>query len=143
MLREFALAGLLASCAAGQAQSIYKCRAGGKLTYASAPCDGAAVTAIDAPYVPEPDPRFSAELKRDKALLAGLQKARRAEALREQRAAAQAERGAAVRRQRCAKLALQKRWADQDAGRAAGFDQEATQRKAQRMGEAFAVECPD
>lgn len=143
MLRMLALLGLLASCAAGQAQTIYKCRSGARLTYASEPCDGQAVTAIGAPPQAPADPRAEAQLRHEQALLASLQKSREARERREQAAAARADRAAAVHRQRCARLALKKRWADESAGRAAGFDKEPLQRKAQRMGEAMAVECRD
>lgn len=146
MLRQCVLLGLLAGSAGGQAQTLYKCSAGGKVTYASAPCDGAVVAIIATPAPPPPDPGAGQEREREAALLAKLGKeraAREARDLRQQRAAGRRARAAAKYQQRCARLALRKRWADQDASRAAGFDKEALQQKARRMGEAMAVECPD
>lgn len=142
MLRMLAFVGLLASASAAFAQSVYKCTAGGKVTYASAPCDGASVTAMATPSTPQPDPQAARQFAHEKALLAALQKERAGRDAREQRAAAKAEQAAAMRSQRCAKVALQKRWADENASRAAGFDKEALKRKAQRMGEAMAIQCP-
>lgn len=146
MLRQFVLLGLLAGSAGGLAQTLYKCSTGGRVTYASAPCDGAVVATIATPAPPAPDPAAGEQREREAALLAKLGKeraAREARDLREQRTAGRQARAAAKYRQRCARLALRKRWADQDAGRAAGFAKESLQRRAHRLGEAMAVECPD
>lgn len=142
MLRMLAFVTLLASAGAAFAQSVYKCSVGGKVTYASAPCDGASVSAIAVAAAPPPDPLAARQFAHEKALLATLQKERAGRDAREQRAASKAEQAAALRSQRCAKVALQKRWADENADRAAGFDKQALKRKAHRMGEAMAIECP-
>ncbi len=133
---------LTALCAGAHARQLYKCSTGGTVTYASVPCDGAAVTELAVPAAPASDPASGAELKRQKALLAGFEKARRASETRDERAAQVAARAAAVRRQRCARLALKQRWADDVADRAAGFGKEALQEKARRMREVMALECP-
>ena len=143
MLQFFAVLGLWALCGSTHAQQVYKCNAGGKVTYASAPCDGAAVTAIAVGAAPAPDPGAEQDLKRQKKLLAGFEKERSAREARDDRSAAVAARASAVRRQRCARLGLQKRWADETADRAAGFGKEALQDKARRMSEVMAVECPN
>jgi len=142
MLRILALLGLLVSSSAALAQAIYKCSAGGRVTYASAPCDGASVTAIAVPVAPAPDPQAALLFKREKALLATLQHERASREAREQRAAAIAQQSAARHHQRCARIALQKRWADDNANRAAGPAKEPLKRRAKQMGEAMAIECP-
>ena len=143
MLHCFAVLVLWAVCAAAPAQQLYKCITGGKITYASSPCDGATVTPITVPAAPEPDPAAAQVLARQQKLLAGLEKQRQALDARDERANAAAARAGAVRRQRCARLGLQKRWADETADRAAGFGKQALQDKARRMGEVMAVECPN
>jgi hypothetical protein len=127
------------------AQQLYKCTTGGKVTYASAPCDGASVsvTPLAVPAAPAPDAAGAQVLARQKKLLAGFEKQRQAQDARDARASAVAARAGAVRRQRCARLELKKRWADETADRAAGFGKEALQDKARRMGEVMAVECPN
>ena len=142
MMQLFAVLILYALCAGAHARQLYKCSTGGKVSYASAPCDGAAVTQITVPAAPASDPAAGAELKRQKALLAGFEKARQAREARDERAAQVTARAAALRRQRCARLALKQRWADDVADRAAGFGKEALQEKARRMGEIMAIECP-
>lgn len=142
MLRLLALLGLLVSSSAAVAQSVYKCSLGGEVTYASAPCDGASVSALAVPVAPAPDPHAALQFKREQALLAALQKERTSRDAREQRAAAIAAQAAARQHQRCARIALQKRWADENAGRSAGFDKESLKRRAKRIGEAMALECP-
>ena len=142
MLRTLALLALLASGSAALAQPIYKCSAGGKLTYASAPCDSGSVSALAVPATPASDPRAAQQFKHEKELLASLLKQAASREARDARAGARAQQLAAARNQRCAKIALHKRWADDNAQRAAGFDQEALRRKARRMGELMAIECP-
>ena len=142
MLRILAFLGLLASGSAALAQSVYKCTIGGRVTYASAPCDSGSVSALTVPKEPAPDPAAAGQLKHEQALLATLLKQRADRDARDARAFAKAEQAGNKRNQRCAKAALQKRWADEDARRAAGFDKEALRHKAKRKGEAMAVECP-
>ena len=142
MLRILALFSLLAGSSAAFAQMVYKCSAGGKLTYASAPCDNASVSALAVPAAPAPDPRAALQFKHEQALLAALQKERVDREVRDARAAARAQHAAALHARRCAKIALQKRWADENADRAAGPGKEPLKRRARRMGEAMALECP-
>ena len=143
MLQCLAVLGLWALCAGACAEQLYKCTTGGKVTYASAPCDGATVTPMAVRAAPVPDPAAAQVLVHQKKLLAGFEKQRQAQDARDERANAAAARAGAVRRQRCARLELKKRWADETADRAAGFGKQALQDKARRMGEVMAVECPN
>ena len=142
MTHFFAVLTLCALCASAHARQLYKCSIGGKVTYASAPCNGAAVTELAVPAAPASEPEALARRKRQAALLASLEKERRAREMQDARASHLAARAAAMRRERCARLALKQRWADDVADRAAGFGKEALQDKARRMGEMMALECP-
>ncbi|OON63167.1 hypothetical protein B0920_07115 [Massilia sp. KIM] len=148
MLRTFsfftawALSGaVLAQAMADQAQAIYKCRDGERVTYGDQPCrqDGGRL-AVQA--APAPDPEAAARLERARAFLAEAEQARAAEALREERTLARARRDAATQRRRCDKLRLQQKWAEEDLARAGGERAAQARLKARRQQEALAVECP-
>jgi hypothetical protein len=141
MLRTIPALLLAATCCGAGAQSLYKCTVEGKVTYSGAPCKEGAEKTLSVPAAPAPDLERAKDLKREKAALATLQKARSAREDKEQRRLAQAERGASARDQRCAKLRLEKQWADDSADKAPGFNKATLKLKAQRMGEAMAVEC--
>ncbi len=135
---------LLCSLSFGAAaQSLYKCRIDGKLVYSGEPCKGVQSTAVAVPEAPKPDPAAALELKRQEAALEKLEKARKVREAQEQRFAASDARLAAVRRKRCDKLFLQRKYADEAAQSAAGFDKEELIQKAQRVREYVATECPD
>ena len=141
-----AIAGLLL-CAlmngAASAQTIYKCQIDGKVGYTDRPCAGG--SPLPVPAAPAPDAHAARELARQKALLATLQKERLAREAREQRDAGQAMRAAQQQQQqqrRCARMRLQKKWADETFRKAAGFDKEALREKARRQSELVALECP-
>jgi len=133
---------LLCACAAGAgAQTVYKCSAGGKVSYRDQPCADGRGTALAPP--PAPDAAAAAALaKQEKARLHLLQKERSARQLGEEKKSERADRAAAAARRHCARLRLQARWADEDAARANKASAAAARLKAKRQGEALAVECP-
>jgi hypothetical protein len=108
MLRHLSLLGLLALCGAAHADSIYKCSAGGKITYSSAPCGAGRATTIDSTA-----PASGAEadaattLARQKALLAAREQERTAGDARQTQAAhdaARINRVSAGRQADCARM---------------------------------------
>lgn len=138
MLRVLVLALL---CSTASAQTLYKCSVGGKITYSGKPCAGT-VTQIEVPAAPAPNPEAARDLARDKTLSAKLQKERQAREAQQQRDDDVLARTSGARAQRCAKLRLQKKWADEAAGKAVGPNREAAQEKARKQAEAMALECP-
>ena len=123
------------------AQTIYKCTSGGKVSYGEHPCADGKATALAVP--PAPSSAEAAEaLKRDKALLAALQKERAAAMARDERDSQRAARAAAGMRQKCERLRLQEKWAQEDAARADKATLSSARLKAKRQAEALAVQCP-
>lgn len=144
MLRLMPVLALSLLCSAASAQSLYKCRIDGKLTYSGAPCKEAPSTAIEVPEAPDkaPGAANADDLKRQQAISAKMAKERHVREAQDERLQAAASRVAAKRLERCAKLRLEKKWADEKAGRAASLDKEPLAEKARHMGEALAIECP-
>jgi hypothetical protein len=137
----FAFVILLSLCAGAGAQTLYKCRVDGTITYSGSPCEGAPSTTLEVPEAPAPDPDAAQELKRQQAVSSKLEKERRTREAAEQRTDAARARLAAAKRERCGKLALKSKYADEAAGAAAGFDKQELIEKARRMRESMAVEC--
>lgn len=133
---------LLCALAAGaDAQTVYKCSVGGKVSYRDQPCADGRGTALAPP--PAPDTAAATALaKQDKARLHALQNERARRELREDRESERAGRAAAAARRNCARLRLQARWAAEDAARASKAAAAAARLRAKRQGEALAVECP-
>jgi len=128
------------------AQTVYKCSAGGKTSYADRPCaQGTSKT------LPPPPAGISAAdtlgpQGGDARTLLALEKARIAreqEQAREERGQARQARATRVHRQKCDKLRLRRKWADEDLARSVhGRAYEAARTKARRAAESLAVECP-
>jgi len=132
-------------CQPALAGSIYKCLDGGRVSYSDRPCAGAGAT-LAVPDAPPPDPALQERLERNRAMLAGIEKARLAQATREERDLERAQRAALADRKRCDKLRLQRQWADEDLARQRGDAKEAARLKAQlnarRQAASLALECP-
>lgn len=143
MSRLLSLLLLCSLCTGAVAQKLYKCRVDGTLVYTGAPCKGVTSTPVDVPDAPRPDPGVAAELKRQEAALAKLEKERLVREKQEKRFAESDQRLAAVRRDRCEKLRLQKKYADDEVTAAVGLETIALKEKAMRVAEYVASECPD
>jgi hypothetical protein len=134
-----------AALAAGgtAAQNVYKCTVDGKVGYSDLPCPAGATASsqLAVPATPPADPAAADDLQRQRKQSAALQKAREKTEQRDAREAERQARGAAVRRQRCAKLALAKRWADEDARGASAANADKARLRARRAGESLSVEC--
>jgi hypothetical protein len=143
MLRLISLLLLCALSFGASAQKLYKCRVDGKLVYSGAPCKGVPSTPVEVPDAPKPDPAVAAELKRQEATLAKLEKERTVREAQDKRFAASDERLASVRRDRCEKLRQQKKLADDEVTAAVGLETQALKERAMRVGEYVQAECPD
>jgi hypothetical protein len=139
MLRTISIVALCALCNAAAPQSVYKCTADGKVTYADTPCTSGAGTELAVSPAPPPDREV---LKRQKAFLARLEAERAAGEARDQRRHERNSAAAAQLKQKCDKLRLRQKWADEDLARATGRARDALRLKARRQAEAMAVECP-
>jgi len=142
MQRVIPVLALLALCSAASAQSLYKCRVNGTVTYSGSPCPGTPSTAVPVPEAPPKNPNFAKELKRQQDEAAKLEKERLAREKVIAKEDLAAGRDAAERRQRCDKLILDSKLADEEASKAAGFDKEELNQRAQRLRESVATECP-
>lgn len=123
------------------AQTIYKCSAGGKVSYGEQPCADGKATTLAVPPAPDPT-AAAAQSRQDKARLAAFQKERAARETREEKERERAARAAASVRQKCERLRLQGKWADEDAARAGKATAAAARLKARRQAESLAVQCP-
>ena len=132
---------LCALAQAATAQTIYKCTVDGKVSYGEQPCAAGKATPLAVP--PAPDSTGAvALLKQEKARLAALQKERTALEARDERERQRAARAAASTRQKCDRLRLERKWAEEDAVRAAKESVAGARLKAKRQAEALAVQCP-
>lgn len=113
MLRHLTFLGLLALSCAASAGTIYKCANGGKITYSSEPCTAGRATELESmPQAAGADADAAATLKRQKAVLAALQKERAGSDARQAQAAhnaARINRSAATRQANCAKVQQQQK----------------------------------
>ncbi|UGQ48456.1 DUF4124 domain-containing protein [Massilia endophytica] len=134
-----AIAMLLAASA--QAQTIHKCTVDGKITYSEAPCERGTGTVLAVPDAPPANPESKAALKRMQKEAGALEKERKAREARQEREDARHDRQAADHRRRCGKLALERKWADEDVRRSSPQSMEAARTKARRAAERQALEC--
>ena len=141
MVRTLLILASLAACATAQAQTIYKCSSGGKVTYGEQPCSAGTQATLAVPPAPPSDPELKERLARQKALAESLEKERRDAAAQAAKEARPVIARVSPQQQRCEKMRLQLKWAEEDLRNAAGPGTEALRLKAQRQAEALAVEC--
>lgn len=146
MLRILIAGALVATCGAGLADPLYKCNVDGIVTYSSEKCKGKVLGEISAPEPRKANPGLAADLQRDKALAAKLEKERLARDLKDDKAA-EADKPEAAgiltpAQRRCARLRLDKKMADEKLVGAREADLDALRQDAQRKGELLASECP-
>ncbi len=133
---------LMLACASGQAQTINKCTVDGKVTYTEQPCQAGAAAVIAVPDAPPPRPQAAADLQRMQKQADTLQRERHRREARDDQAQQQAARDARQRNRQCAKLRMEKKWADDDARGAPVQHVERARVKAQRAADRLALECP-
>jgi hypothetical protein len=143
MLRIVLLSLLVLICA--PALAVYKCESGGTITYSDEPCRGGKVLELDGPASGKTPASSAASAEHQAAL--DKREARRLEKERHQREAIESKEQQrvayvnATRQKRCASLALQKKWSEEDAATATGRSADRAMRKAQRSAEKYEAEC--
>jgi hypothetical protein len=125
------------------AQTVNKCTLEGKITYSEMPCPANAVAAtLAVPAAPTPDINPVADLARQKAESAKLEKTRLQREAKDDRAQARAAEAAAHRSKKCDKLRLSKKWADEDLKSASIEHADRARLRAKRSAETLTLECP-
>jgi hypothetical protein len=122
-----------------QAQT-YKCTDGDRTAYSEAPCGRGQQTVLPKPDAPATKPE-AAPLQRLQDESARLQRERQTREAREDREDAARARQAAKRRDRCAKLELDRKWAEDDMRRASHHTADAARLQARRAAERHAAAC--
>ncbi len=125
---------------ASPAFAIYKCESDHGTVYSDTPCPNAKLVNINSAVPADADDarrQAAKEKKSLKQLEDARHKAERIDEKDRQRAA----RAQAASRKACAKLALRKKWADEDAASATGKSADKARRKARRAEEYFQTEC--
>lgn len=135
------LAALLAS-GTTHAQTVHKCTVDGKVTYTEQPCQSGTASVIAVPDAPPPNPEAAADLKRMRKEASTLERERHKREAAHDRAQQQAARAAQARSKQCAKLRLEKKWADEDVRGATVHNLDRAKIKAQRAADRLALECP-
>ena len=126
------------------AEPVYKCTEGGRTTYADRPCATGRAVELPPPAAGIRPEGAETVATRDARTLLELEKlriTREREQERGERADARRARAAATQRKTCARLALRRKWAEDDAARTHGRARAAAERRLTRAREALAVEC--
>lgn len=137
-----ALLTALLPSSASHAQTVHKCTVDGKVTYTEQPCQAGTATVITVPEAPAANPDAAADLKRMRKEAGALERERHKREASDDRLAQQSARAAQARGKQCAKLRLEKKWADEDVRGAVVQQLERAKIKAQRAADRLALECP-
>ena len=125
------------------ALAVYKCEAGGTVSYSDLPCSTGKSSVIGTGHNTigiEPAPA-DARLEQQKAELQRLQETRRRREAQDEKTAQKMAKARAAQQKKCAKLTLQQKWREEDAAMAVGKSAEKARQKARRMAEAVQLEC--
>ena len=122
------------------ASAIFKCDAGGKVSYSDTPCDGGKTLDLKTAPV-SGDGEDSRQAAREKAALKSLERERHKREAAEQRGLRKAGRESAARHRKCATHARRLRIANQEVSRTAGLANEKAKRKAQQITEEYEADC--
>jgi hypothetical protein len=127
------------------ALAIYKCEVDGKVSYSDAPCrDGKSrrmdEATWDTPSAPDVE-SAKGRAAREKNEVKQIEKARQQHEAQEEKDRQKLARADTGKRKKCADLALQQKWAEEDARAATGKSTEKARRAAYRRGEKFQMEC--
>lgn len=125
---------------ASPALAIYKCQSDHGTIYSDTPCPNAKVLDINSAAPADPD-NARHQAAQEKKSLKQLEDARHKSERIEEKDRQRAARAQATVRKTCAKLALRKKWADEDAASATGKSADKARRKARRVEEQFQAEC--
>lgn len=133
---------LLLPGSASHAQTVHKCTVDGKVTYTEQPCQAGTAAVIAVPEAPPPNPGAATDLKRMQKEARALERDRHRREAASDREQQQAARTAQARSKQCAKLRLEKKWADDDVRGALVQNLDRAKTRAQRAADRLALECP-
>lgn len=139
MLRTFLLCLLLSLSL--PAMAVYRCEAGGKITYSDQPCPGAKLVEVNTKVTPNESARAAAIASQEKAKLKRLENERHKREAMDEKERKQLARAAAAKQNRCRAIAQRKVWADEDAAAAAGKAHDKAKRRVRRITEQYEAEC--
>jgi hypothetical protein len=142
ILRAALLPALLLTLPPGHAQTVHKCTVDGKVTYTEQPCQAGAASVIAVPDAPPPDPAAAADLKRMQKEARTLERERHRREAAEDRALQQEAAAARARHKQCAKLKLEKKWADDEVRGALVQNLDRAKARARQAADRLALECP-
>jgi hypothetical protein len=127
------------------AMAIYKCESAGKISYSDSPCSNSKGIKFEEPLEHRPSARdiTDAKLKaaREKAELERIESKRSKREAKEEKDREKIARAGADKRKKCDEMALQKKWADEDAASATGKSAQKARRTARRKAEKLEMEC--
>lgn len=127
------------------ASPVYKCTAGGKTTYSDRPCAAGPSTVLPPPAAgirPEGAESVATQDSRTLLELEKMRMQREKEDALAARSQARTAKTLAAKRKQCDRLALRRKWADEDLARAQGKARDPARVKARRAAETLAIECP-
>jgi hypothetical protein len=145
MMRLLFITGLCVLSQLAEAQTVYKCSTGGRVSYGDRPCADGGGKRLPPPAAGVDLPEANTPATRDARTLLQLEKLRIAREKDEERQLRERQklaRGAAARRKACDKLRLRHKWAQEGLAQAGGKTHDAARIKLRRQAETLAVECP-
>jgi hypothetical protein len=120
--------------------AIYKCEAGGKVTYSDEPCPGGKV--LDIGPISSLDAANANKLAvQEKKQVERTDRERRKREAKEEREQRQAAKVNAIKQKKCTTLAQRQNWADEDVTSATRKSIDKTKRRARRAAEQYQMEC--
>lgn len=129
-----------ASLSAPDAWAVYRCESNGRVIYSDQACaEGKSIKIVDA----NADERQRAleRAAKEKQTLQQIEKERDREESAHRRRQAKLDKASAAQSKKCRKLAMQKKWSDEDMAQATGKKADKARQSARRKAEAFEHEC--
>lgn len=133
------LIGLLAT-ASVPALAVYKCQAGGSVTYSDTPCPGAKELKLDTQPLGSAS-RSEKQVAEDKKTLMRLERERRRDDAEQEKDRRRTAKARAAEKKKCASLARREQWAREDAASALGKTAEKAKLRARRATQQYEEEC--
>jgi hypothetical protein len=125
------------------AYAVFKCEEKGQISYRDEPCKGGKMLSLPGQETPSNPDRLAAQelAAREKRELTLLEKERRRQEAIEEQEMRKAAKVQASKQKKCRTLALNKKWAEQDAAAATGKSVEKARRNAARKAEKYELAC--
>jgi flagellum-specific peptidoglycan hydrolase FlgJ len=120
--------------------ALYKCEAGGKVTYSDEPCPGGKVLDIDR-TPPIDAAKANKQAAQEKKQAERIDREQRKRDAQEERDRRQAAKLYAAKQNKCMTLAQRQKWADEDITSATRKSIDKTKRRARRAAEQYQMEC--